>query len=358
MLMAGPLPRIARRLILSALLLCAAMAGASVWGQGADTLVLNDVTVIDGTGAAPRSGMTIVIRDGRIAELFPTSERSAPAGATRLDDVGRFVIPGLIDAHVHLATTERPAAVLASLMQATLLGGVTSVRDMGGNGDVVSGLARVAEAPGALSPAIYASAVFAGAESFWFTDGRASWFRGGRALNATPWLVRVDRSADLRGAVRRAKAWGARGVKMYSHLTPGQMNTIADAARREGLAVWSHATVIPARPDAAVAARVNSISHADYLAWEGKTGVRADLVRPSGRHAGGDGRGSAGRAGGPRTPDAHARAGRHARADAVHRRAGGVIRGRGPSSDRSAGGVRSGRHGGGQCRGRRDCCGH
>jgi imidazolonepropionase-like amidohydrolase len=281
--MTGSLPGIARGIIRIAVLTAVAVAGTGAWGQAPDALVLEDVTVIDGTGAAPRPGMTIVISEGRIAALFPTAGGTPPAGATRLDVAGRFVMPGLIDAHVHLATTERPALILASLMQATLLGGVTSVRDMGGNGDVVSALARAAEVPGALSPAVYRAAVFAGPDSFWFTDRRAPWFSGKQPPSATPWLVRVDGATDIRGAVRRAKAWGAKGVKMYSDLTPGQMDAIAGAARREGLSVWSHATVTPARPGAAIDARVNSLSHAEYLAWEGRTGVRADLFgRPAG----------------------------------------------------------------------------
>jgi predicted amidohydrolase YtcJ len=192
----------------------------------------------------------------------------------------------LIDAHVHLATTSRPPAVLAALMQATLLGGVTAVRDMGGNGAIVSGLSRAAAAPGAASPAIYSSAVFAGPDSMWFTDPRAAYFADGRELVDAPWLVRVDRNTNIRDAVRRAKAFGVTGVKLYSHLTRSVVDDIADAARRERLAVWTHSTVGPATPRDAIDARATTLSHADFLVWQGRTGVPLTLFgRPQGMMA-------------------------------------------------------------------------
>ncbi|HSJ64680.1 MAG TPA: hypothetical protein VK922_12370 [Gemmatimonadaceae bacterium] len=47
--------------------------------------VLVNVAIIDGTGAAPQSGMTVVVREGRIADLFPTGSRALPAGLTATD---------------------------------------------------------------------------------------------------------------------------------------------------------------------------------------------------------------------------------------------------------------------------------
>src|SRR5688572_13542333 len=83
-------------------------AGQSARPAGA--IALEDVTVIDGTGTAPARNRTILIRDGRIADVFPTGSRRLPAGTQRLKLPGRFVIPGLVDAHVHVTTpfTTRP----------------------------------------------------------------------------------------------------------------------------------------------------------------------------------------------------------------------------------------------------------
>lgn len=245
--------------------------------QPAPAIVLPDVVVIDGTGDAPRPAMTVVIRDGRIADIFPTGERLLPVGAQVLATDGRFVIPGLIDTHVHLASTERPVSIVQSLLRATLLGGVTTVRDMGGNGAVIAEL-RQAAATGEPSPAVLMSAVFAGPDAFWFTDAaRSAYLHDGRPPGSTPWLVKVEPGVNIRDAVGQARAWGASGIKIYSHLTPRQVRQIADEARRAGLPVWAHATVNPAVPRDVVDARVNTLSHADYLVWQGRTGVLPPL---------------------------------------------------------------------------------
>jgi len=93
--------------IAAALAFVAAMVGSGVSAQRApigpatrsyvrvDTAVvaLTNVRVIDGTGAAPRDGQTVVIRDGRIASIGPAASASIPAGAVTMDLAGKTVIP-------------------------------------------------------------------------------------------------------------------------------------------------------------------------------------------------------------------------------------------------------------------------
>jgi imidazolonepropionase-like amidohydrolase len=68
----------------------------------AETTVLKNVTVIDGTGAAPQPNSAIVMTDGKIAWVGPVSGLKAPAGAMVKDLSGKFVMPGIIDSHVHV----------------------------------------------------------------------------------------------------------------------------------------------------------------------------------------------------------------------------------------------------------------
>lgn len=89
-------------------------------------LAFVDVTVIDGTGAAPRAGLTVVVEGDRITRVGPSGEVRVPADATIVDGAGRTLIPGLWDLHVHLSKLRAPALPLF------VANGVTGVRDTGG----------------------------------------------------------------------------------------------------------------------------------------------------------------------------------------------------------------------------------
>jgi imidazolonepropionase-like amidohydrolase len=72
----------------------------------AETKVLENFTLIDGTGRAPVADAALVVRDGRIEYAGPKSGLKAPAGAERMDLAGKYVMPGLIDLHVHLGNVK------------------------------------------------------------------------------------------------------------------------------------------------------------------------------------------------------------------------------------------------------------
>jgi len=98
-------------------------------------LIVSGVTLIDGTGAAPRAGTSIVVRDGRVDAIVPDSEAEGLAAATVIDATGKFVIPGLADMHVHFGlgvpvsrTPETTDVVLAR----ELYYGVTTILMLGG----------------------------------------------------------------------------------------------------------------------------------------------------------------------------------------------------------------------------------
>jgi len=68
-------------------------------GSGSE-LLITDVILIDGTGSDPQVGVDIRIADGRIVEIGPGL--SAASDSETIDGNGKYVIPGLIDAHVHM----------------------------------------------------------------------------------------------------------------------------------------------------------------------------------------------------------------------------------------------------------------
>jgi len=76
-----------------------------VGSAAAQVTVLRGATLIDGSGAAPESNVTIVIENGRLRDIG--RDVAPPAGATVIDLTGRFVVPGIINAHGHVGPTPR-----------------------------------------------------------------------------------------------------------------------------------------------------------------------------------------------------------------------------------------------------------
>src|SRR5918996_3018971 len=74
----------------------------------AQVTVLTRATVIDGTGTGPQKNITIVMENGRIRDLGPSAKTSTPAGATVVDLNGKFVVPGIINAHGHVGAKTEP----------------------------------------------------------------------------------------------------------------------------------------------------------------------------------------------------------------------------------------------------------
>lgn len=101
-------------------------------------LVITDVTLFDGTGAPPRRPVSVLVRDGRIAEI---ADRGIDSPAARvLSGTGRFLVPGLWDTHVHLVhgsggwfyPDENTLEQAEVNLRAHLSNGVTTVLDTGG----------------------------------------------------------------------------------------------------------------------------------------------------------------------------------------------------------------------------------
>ena len=65
----------------------------------AQVIALTHATVVDGTGAGPQKDVTIVMENGRIRDMGPSSKLSVPAGASVVDLKGKFIVPGIINAH-------------------------------------------------------------------------------------------------------------------------------------------------------------------------------------------------------------------------------------------------------------------
>ena len=250
-------------------------AGAQTDPAGeAPVEILHGFTLIDGLGGPPVPDAALAIRGTTVVDAGPLASvlarHSASGDALRIDLGGGWVVPGLIDAHVHLATApDREAAVRE--LDKLLRSGVTAVRDMAGDARLLGALAletATARIPG---PDIYYAALVAG-PSF-FQDPRARTSAEGFSPGEAPWLQAITDDTELGLAVARARGTSASGLKIYADLAPTEVVRLTEEAHRQGLPVWAHATVYPSRPLDVVQAGVDVVSHACPLAWEAMSEV-------------------------------------------------------------------------------------
>lgn len=98
----------------------------------AEVFALTGARVIDGTGAAPKDGHTIVLRNGVIEAVGPSAQVSIPEDAKVIDLVGKTVLPGLVQLHEHLwIHPGAPISVPVTYPRLFLSAGVTSIRTAG-----------------------------------------------------------------------------------------------------------------------------------------------------------------------------------------------------------------------------------
>jgi len=254
-----------------------AIALATAAPANAAPLMLTHATVIDGTGAPARAGTTIVVEGRRITAVYPDGSKPVPAGVQVRDLSGRFVIPGLVDAHVHISDVEPDISHYQAFLRALLLGGVTDIRDMAGNARLLGYLAQQTANGTFDGPDIQYVALMAG-PSFFAEDSRVQAAAPGELPGLAPWMRAVDARTDLPAAVAEAKGTGATAIKIYANLPAERVRAIVAEAHRQGLRAWTHATVFPAKPSDAIEAGADTISHSPYLVWEAAAQVPEDYA--------------------------------------------------------------------------------
>lgn len=253
-------------------------------------------------GEAARGASTIVVRDGKVAEV--RDGHVAPeAGATLVDLKDRFVLPGLIDMHVHLwgiggdPLNDRLTALnrddADDMMWAignarvTLDAGFTTVRDLGGNARGMRAMREGVERGVIAGPTI----VNVGT-AISVTGGHADGSNGVAEVFADALhqhqINTCDGPDDCRRAVRQQIALGAQAIKYMSTggvlsnvsgglgraMTDEEMKAIIDTAHGLGRRVATHSHGV-AGTKAAVAAGVDTVDHGSFLDDEAIKAMKA-----------------------------------------------------------------------------------
>ena len=198
------------------LLLLGTFASPRVFAQG---LVLTHVTVVDTTGKSLQPEQTVVVESGRITSVEPSARVKPRNNAQVVDAHGKFLIPGLWDMHVHIAGLNAdPSWSKQVLVPLLLANGITGVRDMGGDLDVLLGWKREVESGTLLGPHIVAAGPFLVA--------------GGKK---TPEQYPVANAEEARAAVRDLKKRGAGFIKIISLPSREVFLAVADEAKKQDL---------------------------------------------------------------------------------------------------------------------------
>jgi imidazolonepropionase-like amidohydrolase len=182
-----------------------------------EPLVIRAGTIIDGTGRAPVRDAVVVIAGGRIRCVG--ADCAIPPGARRLDATGRYVLPGLIDTHVHLhfATDTAGTRQTQALRFAH---GITTVRDAGTSKQLDANLARRADAGRAdrAVPRTFVTAVLSGVGTAGIDDAPHQVRRLAGRVDAFK-VKDPPPSSELLAAAALARE---RGVALYGHVWSGE----------------------------------------------------------------------------------------------------------------------------------------
>ena len=229
-------------------------------------VALTNVTVIDGTGSAPKPNQTIVIQNGRIAEVGPASSVRAPAGARTMDLAGSTVIPGIVGMHDHLFYTAaggRAAQMSFTGPRLYLGSGVTTIRTTGGRAPYAEINTKEAIDSGRTpGPRVHLTAPY--------ITGGSGGSAGSMAEITTP------------EAARRFVAYwaqeGATWIKAYTDIRRAELQAAIDEAHKRGMKVTGHLCSVSFRE--AVELGIDNLEHGLLTATDFDPQKKADLCPP------------------------------------------------------------------------------
>jgi imidazolonepropionase-like amidohydrolase len=238
--------------------------------------VIRNVSLLDGTGAAPVPGQALVVEGRRISWIGPEAQLPEGSEGHAIDGQGGTIMPGMINCHVHLTNdgspdlfgqVERDSVTISALrgylnLQATLETGVTSVRDCGAASGIAIELARAVDDGLIPGPRIRAAG-----RVITMTGGHGHFI--GREADG-PAAVRQATRAEIKAGAHFIKAMATGGVltpgvvPTQTALQPDELEQIAREAHNAGRRAACHAIGNEGIKNA-IRAGIDSIEHGFYL---------------------------------------------------------------------------------------------
>jgi len=224
---------------------CSILAGQSA---SPSALIIHDVTVIDATGGPAQAHRTVIVRDGKIEEIGSSAGGvGGKLSGVHIDGGGKFLIPGLWDMHVHMVFGDWFPHGKEVTLPLFIANGITGVRDMGGELEVLQQWRKEIAAGTLIGPRMVISGPM--------LDGPQPRFPSSVAI-ATP--------EDGRRAVDDLKRRGADFIKLQSLIPREAVFAIAEEARKQGISFVGHV------PDSV---RASEASNAGQKSFEHLIGI-------------------------------------------------------------------------------------
>ena len=224
---------------------CSILAGQSA---SPSALIIHDVTAIDATGGPAQAHRTVIVRDGKIEEIGSSAGGvGGKLSGVHIDGGGKFLIPGLWDMHVHMVFGDWFPHGKEVTLPLFIANGITGVRDMGGELEVLQQWRKEIAAGTLIGPRMVISGPM--------LDGPQPRFPSSVAI-ATP--------EDGRRAVDDLKRRGADFIKLQSLIPREAVFAIAEEARKQGISFVGHV------PDSV---RASEASNAGQKSFEHLIGI-------------------------------------------------------------------------------------
>jgi imidazolonepropionase-like amidohydrolase len=211
------------------------------------TLTIANVTIIDTTGGPPQLHRTVTVRKGIIDDIRDSTLPKHKERGVEVNGTGKYLIPGLWDMHVHMVFGDWFPRGKEVTLPLFIANGITGVRDMGGELDVLQQWRKEISAGTLLGPRIVMSGPM--------LDGPKPRF---------PSSIAIKTPEDGRRAVDDLKQRGADFIKLQSLIPRDAVFAIADEAKKQGITFVGHV------PDSV---RASEMSNAGQKSFEHLIGI-------------------------------------------------------------------------------------
>ena len=211
------------------------------------TVTIANVTIIDTTGGPPLLHRTVTVRKGIIEDIRDSTLSKHKDRGVEVNGTGKYLIPGLWDMHVHMVFGDWFPRGKEVTLPLFIANGITGVRDMGGELDVLQQWRKEISTGALVGPRIVMSGPM--------LDGPTPRF---------PSSIAIKTPEDGRRAVDDLKQRGADFIKLQSLIPRDAVFAIADEAKKQGITFVGHV------PDSV---RASEASNAGQKSFEHLIGI-------------------------------------------------------------------------------------